>query len=211
MAGGAAVSVRVYKEPINLYIKQGRRDLSILYGRDTVLVYDAWASGTAKVLNQQFLQLDYPVRGGSNVGLGSTLVLCVAKGRLCQVLKLPTYSQSDLYDPDEHELYQVRLRLAGTTPQTYQFHLTTHEKRRSERAPKTNHTSTTQAVLKFDTGRHLFYTGFKRVPALLRVVDDKTERVVMLKVTEPVPVVEWHNYRQYFIQGNWYGAARTGK
>ena len=190
---GATVSVRIYKEPINLYKQQGRRDLSIIYGTDTVFVYDAWYNGTVKVMNQQFLQLDYPVRGGTNLGLGSTLILCVAKGRLRQVFKMPTYCQSDLYNPDEHKLYQVRLRLVGTMPQTYQLHLTTHNESRSERDPATNHNSTTQVVLKFDAERYFFYTGFRRVPALFSVVDDKMEQVVTLKVTEPLPVISWNN------------------
>ncbi|MDO7846541.1 hypothetical protein Q5H92_09255 [Hymenobacter sp. M29] len=212
---GVEVSVRVNNEPVNfnklnkLNKQQGRCYLSVVSGKDTVFVYDAWAPGTGKVLNQQFLQIDYPVRGGTNVGLGSTLVLCVAKGKLCQAFKLPTYHQTDLYNPDYHKLYQIRLRLVGTTPQTYQFYLTTHNEIRSESEPATNHNITTQAVLKFDAQRHLFHNGLKRPPSPFAILDDKTERVIKWKVTEPLPVIEWDNSVQYFIQGAWYGAART--
>ncbi|WP_305033736.1 hypothetical protein [Hymenobacter convexus] len=206
---GVAVSVRVKSEPINYDKQRGRCYLWVVAGTDTVFVYDAWAPGTVKVLNQQFLQFDYPVRGGTNVGLGSTLVLCVAKGKLCQALKLPTYHQTDLYNPDYHKLYQVRLRLVGTTPLAYQCYLTTHDEIRSEREPATNRNSTTQAVLKFDAQRHLFYNGLKRPPSPFAIIDYRTERVIKRKVTEPLPVIEWNNSLQYFIGGEWYEAART--
>lgn len=210
---GTVVSVRVNATLVNYKQNkcQGRCYLSVVYGTDTVFVHDAWASGTAKVLNQQFLQFDYPVRGGTNVGLASTLVVCVANGQLRQALKLPTYIQTDLYSPDYHELYKVRLRLSGTTSQTYQFYLTTHNEIRSERDPTDNHNFTTQAVLKFDAGRGIFYSGFKRVPALFSVMDDKIEQMVTLKILDPLPVIEWNNYVQYFIKNEWYGAARIEK
>jgi hypothetical protein len=210
---GPVVSVQVNSKPVN-YNKnshQGRCYLSVVHGTDTVFVYDAWANGTVKVLNQQFLQFDYPVRGGTNVGLGSTLVVCVANGKLCQTLKLPTYLQTDLYSPDYHELYKVRLRLSGNTSQTYQFHLATHNEIRSERDPTSNHNSTTQDVLKFDAGRLIFYSGFRRVPALFPVVDEKMEQVVTLRISEPLPVIKWNNCVQYFIKNEWYGASRTEK
>jgi hypothetical protein len=134
---GVPVAVRVYREPIQFNGPQHRRDLSIVCGKDTVFVYDAWDNGTVKVLNQQFLQLTYAVRGGTNQGLGSTLVVCVAHGKLYQALKVPSYSQADLYGPDYyHELYRVRLRLLGTTPRKYRLQLTVRDEQRISFLPK---------------------------------------------------------------------------
>lgn len=206
---GDTVSVRVFRESILSDGPQHRRDLSIVCGTDTVFVYDAWDNGTAKVLNQQFLQLTYAVRGGTNQGLGSTLVLCVAHGKLCQALKVPSYSQGDLYGADYyHERYRVRLNLRGTTPPTYRFRLTAHDEQHSSFDRANDHRFTTQTVAAFDPDRHLFYTGFRQLPARFAVVDDKTGQVVTLNVPKPVPVLELKDRVQYFIQGEWYGAAR---
>lgn len=129
-------------------------------------VYDYWAQDTAAVWNRQFLQLTYAFRAGSNLGVGNTLVFCVVQGRLCQVWKAETFREYDLRNiaripdnPDEYQLHRVRLRILGTTPSTYRLQLTAYDERWSARAPSKNHRSTTQAFLKFDTDRHLFYKG----------------------------------------------------
>jgi hypothetical protein len=206
---GVTVSVRVYKEPISLDKPQGRREVSLVCGADTVVIYECWAVEHIQVLKQQFLQLTYAVRGGTDQGLGRTLVVGVSHGKLCQALKVQRYSQSDLYGPHyHHELYRVRLSLLGSTPRTYRFRLNVHDERRSSLDPQHDHYSTTQAVLTFDPSAHLFHTGFQRVPARFPVVDDKTEQVVTLNVATPVPVIKLRNQVRYFIQGEWYGAAR---
>lgn len=210
---GAAVSVRVYEQTTP-------RALVIACATDTVKVYDYWAhqQDEARIWNQQFLHLPYAVRGGSNVGIGNTLVLCVAQGKLCQALKAETFREYDLRNlahipgnPDEYELYWVRMRLLGTTPLTYQLQLTVHDERQSVRTPASNRRSTTQAVLKFDANRHLFYTAYQRVPLIFPVVDLKAGRVVTRKVTEPLPVIALNSRAQYFIQDEWYEAASTRK
>ena len=157
--GGGTVLVRVYEQ-------RTPRALVVACATDTVKVYDYWAQDTVSVWNRQFLQLSYAVRAGSNLGGGNTLVLCVAQGRLCRAWKAETFREYDLRNlahipgnPDEYQLHRVRLRLLGTTPSSYRLQLTAYNERRSARNPSSNHRSTTQAVLKFDAGRHLFYTG----------------------------------------------------
>jgi hypothetical protein len=157
--GGGTVPVRVYEQATP-------RALVVACATDMIKVSDYWALDTAAVWNRQFLQLDYAVRAGANLGAGNTLVLCVARGKLCQAWKAATFREYDLRNvayipgnPDEYQVHRAQLRLSGTTPSTYRLRLTTYDERRSARAPTNNHRSTTQAVLKFDAGRHLFYTG----------------------------------------------------
>ena len=190
---------------VQVFHHSSPRALAIVCGKDTVFVYDYWALDEVKVLNRQFLQLTYAVRGGTNQGLGSTLVVCVSQRKLHQALKVPSYSQYDLYGPDyHHELYRVRLSLLGTTPQTYRFHFAVQDERRSSLDPEHNHRSSTQAMARFDPDRQLFYTGVQRVPTGFRAVDDKTEQVVTLKVPNPVPVIVLKDRVRYFIQGEWF-------
>lgn len=157
--GGGTMPVRVYEQVTP-------RALVVACATDTIKVYDYWALDTAAVWNRQFLQLAYAVRVGANLGASNTLVLCVAQGRLCQAWKAETFREYDLRNlahipgnPNEYQLHRARLRLRGTTPSTYRLQLTAYDERRSARAPAKNHRSTTQAVLKFDAGRYLFYTG----------------------------------------------------
>ena len=202
--------------PVRVYEQITPRALVVACATDTVRLYDYWTQDGATVWNQQFLQLAYAVRAGSNLGVRNTLVLCVAQGRLRQALKAETFREYDMRNldhiagnPDEYELYQVQLRLLGSTPLTYRLQLTAYDESRAARAPAGNRHSTTQAELKFDTGRYLFYTGHQRVPARFAVVDLKAKRVVTRHVTAPLPVIALGDRIQYFIQGEWYKAART--
>ena len=208
---GTAVSVRVYEQ-------RSPRALVVACATDRVTLYDYWAPDEARVWNQQFLQLTYAVRGGSNVGVANTLVLGVSHGKLCQALKAETFREYDLRNlaripgnPDDYALYRVRMSLLGTTPLTYQLQLAIHDEHQSGQAPAGNRSSSRQAVLRFDPTHHLFYTGHQLVPSVFPVVDLKAGRVVTRKVTEPLPVIALNRRTLYFIQGEWYEAARTEK
>ncbi|MCC2548201.1 hypothetical protein LJY25_17255 [Hymenobacter sp. BT175] len=109
---------------------------------------ESWALDTVRVWNQQFLQLTYAVRGGSNLGIRNTLVVCAAQGKLCQALQAETFREYDLRnlhggDPGEYELYRVQMRLLGSTPATYRLQLTVHDESRSGRTPANNRRSDT--------------------------------------------------------------------
>lgn len=226
-AGATAQTYRLQSldgVPVQVQVRELRyhspRALALMCGKDTVFAYDYWAPGQIKVLNQHFLQVTYAVRGGTNIGLGNTLVLCVANGRLCQAMKARTFSEYDIRNlahipgnPDEYELYRVRTQLVGTTSKTYQLHLTIHDEAHSKQDPATNHNNTKHVWLRFDSTHGVFYSTTKKLPSLYSAYDPKKDRVIRLTANEPVPVIalpgrtSYHNSTYYFINGEWYEEA----
>lgn len=206
--------------PVQVQVRElsdsSRRALTLVCGKDTVFAYDYWAPKQVKVVNKRFLQVTYAVRGGSNLGVGNTLLLCIDKGHLRQAMKACTFIESDLRNafyipgnPDEYELFRARTQLVGTTAKTYQLHLTVHDEARSAQDPSTNHNDTKHVWLSFDPTHGVFYSATKELPPLFSAYDPKTERVISLKATEPVPVIALHNSTYYFINGEWYEEARN--
>jgi len=221
--GAAAQTYRLQSldgTPVQVQVRElsdsSSQALALVCGKDTVFAYDYWAPGRVKVVNKRFLQVTYAVRGGSNLGLRNTILLCIYKGHLRQAMKARTFFESDLRNasyipgnPDEYELFQARTHLVGTTTETYQFHLTVHDEAHSTQDPGTNHNDTKHVWLGFDPTRGVFYSTTKKLPPLFSAYDPKTRRIIPLKATEPVPVIVLQSSTYYFVNGEWYEEARN--
>src|ERR1700748_65998 len=66
--------------------------LNINYHKDTIAITDYWGAYTnIRVLDNAFLEIDYAIRGGSNVGVGNTLVFCVSRNHLRKCMYVMKY------------------------------------------------------------------------------------------------------------------------
>lgn len=84
--------------------------LKISYLKDTISIYDYWGVPVdVKFLNKNFMEIDYAVRGGSNLGIENTLLLCVVKNKLhnaLHILKNTTWDSGGV-----KEVYDIKLKL----------------------------------------------------------------------------------------------------
>jgi hypothetical protein len=104
-------------EGINTSIKIQNRTTSIPFtiscSTDKLTLPNYWADGETKVLNRKFLKVRYYVRGGSGVGIGNTLLLCISHGKLRQALHIESYS-SNLNHPSNLDYKGTTQRILDT-------------------------------------------------------------------------------------------------
>jgi len=85
---------------IKLYYKPFSKRLTISCAKDILIICDYTGSEETTVLNGYFLQIRYYKRGGSGIGIGNTLLLCISHGKLRQALHIESYSSNLNYSSD---------------------------------------------------------------------------------------------------------------
>lgn len=154
------------------------------------------------VLSKNFIRIDYEVRGGSNLGLGNTIILCVNDGKLYEALHVLRYVQWDSGDLETH--YDLKLVLSGNSKRNYKLIADIRDTVLSEPKPQENYIYKNQTVLSFDTVRKAFYSVKENV--YNRFITNFSLKGK--KQTQPIrgnfPVVILGKETYYLIDNHWY-------
>jgi hypothetical protein len=105
-------------------------------------------------LGKKFLQIKYEVRGGSNLALGNTLILCLSNNKLYEALHVLRYSD---WESDLVKKYNVDFSL-HTFRNNYVLTGAIKEKVISEEQPETNYNFKNRKYLQFDKKLKVFYS-----------------------------------------------------
>ncbi|WP_457130280.1 hypothetical protein [Mucilaginibacter sp. UYNi724] len=155
------------------------------------------------VLNKNFIEISYAVRGGSNSGLWKTLILCVNGEKLYEamhVLKYVNVETGDLMND-----YHIKLSLRGDIKNNYKLKINIHDDVRSKPKPETNYIYNNRTILNFDTRQNVFYSVKKDIN------DHSIKRAIGMKqkVNGNFPMIILGKENYYFIDNKWFQLTDT--
>jgi len=124
--------------------------------KDTISILDYWGvPAEVTVLNKNFIKISYAVRGGSGLGLGNVMILCVSGGKLYEAIHVLEYVNGE--SGDEQDRYKIKIMISGDNKETYKLHVGIHDSVKSKATPAINYNYNNQTVLSFDETRNVFY------------------------------------------------------
>jgi len=131
-------------------------DLIVKTKKDTINISDDWWSMSPEIsyLNKKFLKFNYEVRGGSNLALGNTTIICVSENKLYEALHVLRYAH---WDSGDLITYDIRMALVNYK-QAYTLEANVREKVNSITDPETNYNYTNNTELQFDKNLKVFYS-----------------------------------------------------
>lgn len=193
------------KETIKIIPDYASHLLLIKCLKDEIMIDDFWGvSPVVKVLNKNFIEIDYEVRGGSNLGLGNTLLICVSGSKLYEAMHVLRYTQWESGDLKTD--YLIKPVLEGTDKNNYKLKVFVHDQVKSTPQPDQNYNYNNQSTITFDSRRNIFYS-------IKETMGDLTikAKLVKQKVTDPVPIIMLGKRSYYFIDNKWYQMAISNK
>lgn len=191
---GKAIKVRVIPDYVN-------RVLRMTCLKDTVSIPDFWGvPPDIEMLNKKFIRISYAVRGGSNLGLGKTLILCVNNNKLVEAMHVLKYTNWD--SGDEKMDYHISLILNGSNNTNYQLTVSIHDYVYSKRNPETSYSYSDKTILSFDQSKNVFYSIKENVYNHVAVTKESKSTTVKVNGNYPVIILGKETY--YYINNRWY-------
>jgi len=166
---------------------------------DTLIDDDFWdVPPITEVLNKNFIEIRYEVRGGSGLGLGNILLLCVNGNKLFEAMHVLRYLSSE--GGGEKTNYNLKLTLNGNNKRNFKLIVDIHDRDWSRYSPEINYDYRNRSILSFDVHQNIFFS-LKEGNYNSAIIDDKKPKQ-QVKGVFPVIILGKENY--YFIGGNWY-------
>jgi hypothetical protein len=192
------VSVDGKNEKVKIIPEYVNHRLKMICSGDTINIVDFWgAPPDIRLLNKIFIEINYAVRGGSNVGFGNTLILCVNRGHLFEALHVLRYGNGET--GDEKSDYHIKLTLKGNSKNNYRLNVHVHDDVDSKRAPETNYTYNNETNLTFDSKQNVFYSIKESVYDCFITTAKNTKQ----KIGGTFPMIILGKQTYYFINKRW--------
>jgi hypothetical protein len=173
--------------------------LCVIYLKDTVRVFDYWGVlPEISYLSKKFLKINYAVRGGSNFGLGNSLIICVSDRKLHEALHVLRYTD---WESELVKTYNVKFSLVNHK-KDYILTARIRDKSVSSINPETNYDYTNISKLHFDKNLKIFYSIKHDLYDTLKVVYPTTTYKRAIQGNFPEVILEDNKY--VFIGGQWF-------
>lgn len=173
--------------------------LKITSLKETISIQDFWGvPPETRLLNKSFIEIKYAVRGGSNVGLGNLLIICLSGAHLYEAVYACWYSNGET--GDEQEEYHIKLNISGNNANNYKLNVHVHDYVSSKHDPETNYVYDDSTVLAFDKKLNVFYSIKHGLYDHFITAKNKIKQ----KVTGIFPMIILGKETYYFINGRWY-------
>ena len=173
--------------------------LCVIYLTDTLKVFGYWdVFPQTAHLSKQFLKINYEVRGGSNLGLGNLLIICVSNNKLYEALHVLRYVDSEA---EVVNTYNVKFAFV-TRQKEYMLTARIRDKSFSSNNPESNYDYTNSSRLHFDKKLKVFYSIKKDLYDTLKVGYQDTTYRREIQGNFPEVILEENKY--VFIGGQWF-------
>jgi len=186
--------------------------------KDTISLLDYWDVPPETVmLNKSFIKLEYAVRGGSDLGLGNMIILCVNNNKLYEAMHVLRYIDSQLsYVEDEknfneHSNYVIKVTLSGNTKNNYKLNISVHDEVKSTSNPESIYNYQNQSVLNFDVNKNVFYSIKDDLYGSYKVYLPGRKKKAKQKIRGNFPVIILGKETYYFIKDSWYSIGRDNE
>jgi len=171
--------------------------------KDTISINDYWGvPADIHILNKNFLSIKYEVRGGSGLGLGNLLVLCVKNNTLYEAIHVLRYSH--LEDVGVIKDYRIKPVLIGNSGKAYKLKVRVHSISYSKYVPSANYSYNNVSTLRFDVTQNVFYNLKKSIYQNMTIYDIKTNKEHKQEIRGNFPEIILGDETYYFIKDGWY-------
>jgi hypothetical protein len=182
--------------------------LTITCLHDTIRINDYWGvPPDIHLLNRNFIEINYEVRGGSNLGLGNILILCVKDGKLYEALYALRYS--DWNSGDRKTKYMIRPTLNRDGKNNYRLNVQIHDDAYSKRNPQENFDYNNQTTLSFDAKLNVFYNIKENIND--NFVMTSIGKKVKQKIGGSFPVIILGKESYYYLNNKWYQFGKSNE
>jgi hypothetical protein len=197
----------------NIYIRPDYPNhvLRISCLKDTINIPDYWGvPPNAGLMNDNFIKIEYEVRGGSNLSLGNTMVICANGNKLFEAMHVLRYMDSELsYAIDSvkyrgHSNYNIKVALNGNNKRNYRLNISIHDTSSSNFEPDANYNYNNQTALSFDTKRNVFFSVKENIYDNFTVLSLKGGKKHKEQIRGNLPVIILGKETYYFIKNGWY-------
>ncbi len=173
--------------------------LCIIYSTDTLKVFDYWGvPPQTSYLSKEFLKINYEVRGGSNLGLGNSLIICVSNNKLYEALHVLRYAD---WESELVKTYNVKFAFV-TAKKEYMLTTSIRDKSSSTENPETNYGYQSTGKLHFDKKLKVFYSIKKNLYDTLKV--SYPNITYRREIQGNFPEVILGDNKYVFIGGQWF-------
>lgn len=167
-----------------------------------------------KIINKNFISLVYYLRGGSEVELARTVLVCVVRNKIYKAMDLVSMQSSyskDMYDKeadsleiyDESEIYKINFIPSQNSERcNYKLIATEYDKVSSKQDSTTNHETLDTLNFEFDLKNKVFYTNFILLNGNYIFGEDSNKHKQIKKTNYPAIKLKKEEY--IFIDGTWY-------
>jgi len=195
---GRTVRVKVLPDYVN-------HILCVIYLKDTVKVFDYWGMPPeTSYLSKQFLKINYEVRGGSNLGMGNSLIICVSNKGLYEALHVLRYAD---WESELIKTYHANFALISHK-KNYELAVRVRDKSASSVNPETNYDYTSNSRLHFDKKLKVFFSIKLDLYDTLKVSYHDTSYMHDIQGNFPEVILEDNKY--VFIGGQWFELNKDG-
>lgn len=178
-----------------------------------------------EILDKRFLLLSFRTRGGTGIGLGQTILICVSNGHLYKALNIiasEDYYFTKTYNKevdaqamyDESEKYRVHIiSIQESKKSNYKLTVTQYDKVKSKYNPNTNHETLDTLRFNFDEKNKVFYDKYILLNGSYTVIDNPQKNKQMDFSGQKYPGIEGitrkglfygNEYIYTYINGIWY-------
>jgi hypothetical protein len=182
--------------------------LRITCGSSKVSINNYWAPEKVSVLKNCFLEIKYAQRGGSCVGIGYTLLICVDKDKI--VMSCLFMDRLTGCGAGEDDSYAIRSNIIENKIGTYKMDIYIHN-RKTITDPKlgTSYNKHWVNELEYDKALHIFRNGYLTLSGSFLITSDSSSKAVKEYVDGKFPIIslqgpELEADTYFCIKGNWY-------
>ena len=193
--GGRNCKVKVWDDFENGTVR-------IIYLKDTINVYESTGIDKTEILNNNFIEINYRFRGGSDIAVGNVVILCVNNNKLCEAAHVEGYINWDVHGEkaDNH----IKISLGGSNKKNYKLNVNVYDRFSSKNEPQSNYKYYNRSILYFDVNRNVFYSLKKDVYQSFAIYDHKTNKENKQQIRGNYPVIILGKDNYYFIKNEWY-------
>jgi hypothetical protein len=180
--------------------------------KDTITIKNFWGvPAELHVLDSHFIQINYDVRGGSGLGLGNTMLLCVRNKKLYRSFFALRYIDVLLDRSQGEGKYNIKLRLNSGDQKSYKLFVKVHDKRYTKLSPNENYNYNDQIVLNFDPRLNVFYELKETLFQNYDTISSSTGGKQKLTLDDYYPVIILGKETYYFIKNEWFVPSKPGE
>jgi hypothetical protein len=190
---GVAAKISLWEKPFNGHV------FHIELPDDSLTIRDFYSLARVHHLSNDLLEIVYSPRGGSDDGFDNVLILGVNKSKFCIVAEIQSVHEFE--SPNVYGLYNLHLKLQGTSIDNYQMAVKVRDLLKSNNKAKKSYDKSAHFLLKFDKDQHIFYTDNQKLDAYIYQEDIKTKKHHVIGF---YPMINLGQYRYCFFNKTWY-------